>query len=466
MNYLSTFISTRGRVENASFEEVVREGLAADGGLFVPRSFPSLNAADLKALSYLSYIELAQRIMQPFVGNALSPGTLAALAQDSYAHFAHADVTPLVALDDRAFMLELFHGPTLAFKDVALQFLGRLFGHFTYEKHEALTVLGATSGDTGSAAIEGCRGIKGVRVFILYPHNRPSEVQRRQMTTVPDDNVHAIAIEGSFDDCQNLVKQAFNDSAMRAAHKLTAVNSINWARIMAQVVYYFYAGLRAGALQQPVNFVVPTGNFGNVYAGYVAKQMGLPVGKLVMATNSNDSLVRFLVSGVMQPTVASPTLSPSMDIQIASNAERYVFELFGRDGAMMETAMQALKTQGGYQLSAAQMERMRGEFMAVSVSDDDTKLMMRQMAQYKNMLVDPHTAVGLQAMHRLYDQLQGPIVSLACAHAAKFPETVEETTGRKAELPAHLADLYQRTERYTVLPNDYAALTDFIGKQQ
>lgn len=459
------YVSTRGRVTGASFEEVVREGLAADGGLFVPRAFPRFYAADLKALSYLSYIELAQRIMQPFVGNALAPGTLAALVQDSYAHFAHADVTPLVALDDRAYMLELFHGPTLAFKDVALQLLGRLFGHFTYEKHEALTVLGATSGDTGSAAIEGCRGIKGVRVFILYPHNRPSDVQRRQMTTVPDDNVHAIAIEGSFDDCQNLVKQAFNDSAMRAAHKLTAVNSINWARIMAQVVYYFYAGLRAGGLQQPVHFVVPTGNFGNVYAGYVAKQMGLPVGKLVMATNSNDSLVRFLESGVMQPAAASPTISPSMDIQIASNAERYVFELFNRDGAAMESAMQALKTQGAYQLSQSQMDRMRAEFMAVSVSDDDTKLMMRQMAQYKNMLVDPHTAVGLQAMHRLYDQLQGPIVSLACAHAAKFPETVVETTGRTAELPAPLADLYQRKERYTVMPNDYAALTDFIGKQ-
>ncbi len=459
-----SYISTRGSAADASFEDVVRQGLAPDGGLFVPLQWPRFNAAELKALSHLPYIELAQRIMQPFVGDALAAGSLAALAQDGYSRFAHPDITPLISLDERTHLLELFHGPTLAFKDVALQLLGRFFGHFTYSRREKLTVVGATSGDTGSAAIEGCRGIEGVRVFILYPHNRPSEVQRRQMTCVDAPNVHALAIEGSFDDCQNLVKQLFNDPVQRAAHHLTAVNSINWARIMAQIVYYFYAGFRAGALQQPVNFVVPTGNFGNIYAGFAAKQMGLPVGRLVIATNSNDSLVRFVNSGAMQPGAATPSLSPSMDIQIASNAERYVFELLGHDGTVMAKAMKQLKAQNGFQFSPEAMKKMREEFLAVSVSDEETLATMKHMWGHKKKLVDPHSAVGLCAVHRLYDQLKGPIVSLACAHPAKFPETVLKATGQKAELPEHLADLYRRKEKFTVLPNDYAALTAFIGK--
>lgn len=457
------YISTRGEASALDFEGVVRDGLARDGGLFVPESFPRFSRADLEALSTLSYIQLAMRVMLPFVHGSLSAGELAALAQDTYSRFAHEEVTPLVRLDDRIQLLELFHGPTLAFKDVALQFLGRLFGHFVHKRGGTLTVLGATSGDTGSAAIEGCRGIPGVRVFILYPHERPSNVQRRQMTCAKGENVHAIALKGDFDACQALVKQAFNDEAMRAHYTLTAVNSINWARILAQVVYYFYAGLKAGALEKPVNFVVPTGNFGNVYAGFVAKQMGLPIAKLVIATNHNDSLSRFIETGVMKPGRVAPSLSPSMDIQLSSNSERYAFELLGRDGGAVKSAMAALKQEGLYVLPEAARARMKEEFLATHVTDAETKTTMRDAWEKRGVLLDPHTAVGVYAAQKFTSVLDGPIVALACAHPAKFPETVKEVTAQEAPLPAHLADLYERKERFTVLDNDFAALKEFIA---
>jgi threonine synthase len=453
------YVSTRGAASPVSFEDAVRNGLAPDGGLYVPEEFPVFSATELKTLSHLSYIELARAVMQPFVTGSLSPGELAALSHDSYAHFAHEDVTPLVKLDDRLHLLELFHGPTLAFKDIALQFLGRVFGHFTAQKNQPLTIVGATSGDTGSAAIEGCRGIAGVRVFILYPHERPSDVQRRQMTCVDAPNIHTLAVKGSFDECQNLVKRLFNDPAARAHYNLTAVNSINWARIMAQVVYYFYAGLKAGALNTPVNFVVPTGNFGNIYAGYVAKQMGLPVAKLVIATNRNDSLVTFFNTGAMEPTESAPTLSPSMDIQIASNAERYVFEMLGRDG----TALNALMQQKQYQLPEAMMRNMRDEFMAAAVSDAETEDTMRAIWQKNTMLIDPHTAVGVHVAQKLRGSLDGAIISLACAHPAKFPETVLKVTGQHAPLPPALHNLYQRKENFRIIAADYTSLLESIA---
>lgn len=457
------YVSTRGRAPELDFEGVVRQGLAADGGLYVPAHWPRFSADALKAMRFLSYTELAVRVMQPFVEGSLAAGVLAALAQDTYARFAHPDVTPLVRVDDQLSLLELFHGPTLAFKDVALQFLGRLFGHFVHQRGGALTVVGATSGDTGSAAIEGCRGIPGVRVFILYPHERPSEVQRRQMTCVDAPNVHALAVRGSFDDCQALVKAVFNDAGLRARHTLTAVNSINWARILAQVVYYFYAGLKAGALEKPVNFVVPTGNFGNIFAGYVAKACGLPVGKLVIATNRNDSLTQFLHTGVMRGGEVQPSLSPSMDIQIASNAERYVFELMGRDGAALALAMQGLKDEGGLHVSAEAFYRMKEEFMAMRVDDAATEATMREVWKKHGLLLDPHTAVGMHVAQALRSQLDGPVVSLACAHPAKFPETVKRACGVEAPLPAHLADLYRRKEHFTVMENDFSALSTFIN---
>lgn len=455
------YISTRGGGDPLSFEEVVRRGLAADGGLFVPETFPVFSRTELQSLTTLSYIELAVRVMLPFVAGSLSAGQLAALVQDTYSRFAHPEVTPLLKLNDKVSLLELFHGPTLAFKDVALQFLGRLFGHFVHESGGALTVLGATSGDTGSAAIEGCRGIPGVRVFILYPHQRPSEVQRRQMTCVNAPNVYALAVQGSFDDCQALVKQAFNDTAMRQRYTLTAVNSINWARILAQVVYYFYAGLRAQALQQPVNFVVPTGNFGNIYAGYVAKRMGLPIHKLVAATNCNDSLAGFINTGHMQAGVVQPSLSPSMDIQLSSNSERYVFELLGRDACAMNAAMAALRTQGSYRVP--DVKAIQDLFKAMPVSDTQTKTTMQEVWQRYNILLDPHTAVGMHVAQHM--PLDGPVIALACAHPAKFPETVLAATGQQAPLPLHLADLYQRREAFTIMANDYAALQHFIESQ-
>ncbi len=446
------------------FGGAVRQGLAADGGLLVPETFPAFSASDLDKMRYLSYPELAVRIMRAFTGNSLRDGELAGLVQDAYSRFSHPDITPLTKVNDRLSLLELFHGPTLAFKDVALQFLGRVFGHFADVDGARLTVVGATSGDTGSAAIEGCRGIAGVRVFILYPAKGPSDVQRRQMTTVASPNVHALAVDGSFDDCQALVKQLFNDPAARARMQLTAVNSINWARILAQVVYYFYAGLKAGALQQPVNFVVPTGNFGNVYAGYVAKRLGLPIAKLVIATNSNASVAQFINDGVMQPGLVTPTISPSMDIQIASNAERYVYEVLDRDGEAVAAAMQQLKT-GAYHLPENARARIANDFMAMSVTDAETESAMRSLWDEKRMLIDPHTGVGVYAARQLASKLEGPIVALACAHPAKFPETVQRVTGQQAGLPPELADLYQRPERITSLANNYAALLDVLEQK-
>lgn len=456
------YISTRGGDAVPDFESVVARGLASDGGLFVPETWPQFSVDDMRKLSTLSYIQLAQRVMQPFIGDSLSAGELAALVQDTYAGFDHPDVVPLTKVDDKLYLLELFHGTTLAFKDVALQFLGRVFGHFTYKHGGQMTVIGATSGDTGSAAIEGCRGIPGVKVIILYPHNRPSEVQRRQMTCVNAPNVFAVAVEGSFDDCQALVKQAFNNQELRKKHTLTAVNSINWARILAQVVYYFYAGLKAGALEKPVNFVVPTGNFGNVFAGHVAKKMGLPIHRLVIATNKNDSMTKFIESGLMTTGVVSPSLSPSMDIQIASNAERYLYELLNSDGKETKAAMQQIAAGKDVQLSPAAHAALKNEFMASSVNDEETKATIKAIWEKHNILLDPHTAVGVTVANRFRDQLPGQIISLACAHPAKFPETVREVTGQNPPLPAHLADLYERPERFTVMPNDYAAFVNFI----
>ena len=442
------YISTRGEDSVPDFESVVARGLASDGGLFVPETWPVFSRDDMQKLGTLSYIQLAQRVMQSFIGECLSAGELAALAQDTYAGFAHPEVTPLVRVDEQLSLLELFHGTTLAFKDIALQFLGRVFGHFVYKRGGSLTVIGATSGDTGSAAIEGCRGIPGIKVIILYPHNRPSEVQRRQMTCVDAPNVFAVAVEGSFDDCQAMVKRAFNNQELRKKHTLTAINSINWARILAQIVYYFYAGLKAGALQQPVSFVVPTGNFGNVFAGHVAKKMGLPIHRLVIATNKNDSMSKFIETGTMTAGVVSPSISPSMDIQIASNATK--------------AEMAQIASRQNVQLSPEAHAVLKNKFMAASVSDEETKATIKSMWESKRILLDPHSAVGVTVANRLRKELPGQIISLACAHPAKFPEIVREVTGQNPPLPAHLSDLYQRPEHFTVMPNDYDAFVNFI----
>ncbi|MBI3418655.1 MAG: threonine synthase [Proteobacteria bacterium] len=417
---------------------------------------------ELRAMQTLSYSELAVRVMKDFVAPDLSPGELAALVQESYAGFSSPEVTPLRKLDEGLFLLELFHGPTLAFKDIALQFLGRVFGHFAHKRGSALTVLGATSGDTGSAAIAGCRRVKGIRVFILYPHKRPSELQRRQMTCIDAPNVHVLAVQGTFDDCQALVKRAFQDPELKKKCELTAVNSINWARIIAQSVYYFYAGLRAGALEKPVNFVVPSGNFGNIYAGYVAKRLGLPVNKLVAATNRNDSLAKFIQTGLLQPGPVVPSLSPSMDIQIASNLERYLFELLGHDGEALKAALQEGSKVKGYKLPAEALQKMQGDFLAERADDRTTKDTMRDMWTILNVLADPHTAVGLYAATKLYGSLPGSVISLACADPAKFPDTVKAATRQTSPVPPSLVNLEKKRERFTILPNSDQALRGFI----
>lgn len=458
------YVSTRGAAEEKDFKGVVETGLASDGGLYVPAHFPVFSVDEWRGFAALSYRELAHKIMTPFVGDCLSPDELRGLIAASYVSFLHPEITPLRPLQQNIQLLELFHGPTLAFKDIALQFLGRLLGHFAARRgSDKLLVLGATSGDTGSAAIEGCRDLPNVDVFILYPHQRPSDVQRLQMTTVDAVNVHVLAIKGTFDDCQTLVKQAFNDPVMRARYPLTAVNSINWARILAQTVYYCYAALRADTLDAPVHFVVPTGNFGNAFAGYVAKRMGLPIGQLVIATNRNDSLARFVATGEMRAGSVQPSLSPSMDIQMASNAERFLFELLGRDGNAVASAMQLVNGNKTYALPDAARETLQRTFRAFTVSDAETTEAMRTAWKEHHQLIDPHTAVGVHAAKELRKELPDDVsISLACAHPAKFPETMLAATGQKPVLPAALSDLYQRREHFTVLPAAYAALTDYI----
>jgi threonine synthase len=462
--------STRGRAPRLDFKGVTLAGLAADGGLYLPERWPQLSAETLERLATADYLETAFAVIRPYVEASLDDDALKALLQASYADFGHAAVTPLVQLDHRHWLLELFHGPTLAFKDVALQLLGNLFGHFlgTGESLTAgggaanLTIVGATSGDTGSAAIEAVAGRPGIRIFMLHPEGRVSDVQRRQMTTVSAPNVHNIAVAGSFDDCQALVKALFNDQAFRAEQTLSAVNSINWARLLAQIVYYVHAATRLGAPHRRVSFSVPTGNFGDVFAGYAARQMGLPVGKLVVATNVNDILARALARGDYSVGKVSPTATPSMDIQVSSNFERLLFDLHGRDGAALAAAMQGFEASGKLSLTEAQRAEAAALFLAERV---DEPRMMQALAwahAEAGQLLDPHTAIGLAAARARAAELEGPIVTLATAHPAKFPDAVERATGQRPPLPRRVAHLFDREERYERLPADAAALKAHI----
>lgn len=425
------YVSTRGRAPALNFKDVTLTGLAEDGGLYVPESFPQLP----QGLNPLHYGQFAADIMQAFVQNEVP--NFKDLVQSSYQNFQPV----LKQLDDDFYVLELFHGPTLAFKDFALQFLGRLFGALTNDK---LRVVGATSGDTGSAAMEGCKHAKNADIFILYPHERPSEVQRRQMTTVNAPNVHALAVKGSFDDCQHMVKTVLNDPAMRAKHRLVAVNSINWARILAQVAYYAWAC--AQFKNQHVHFVVPTGNFGNVYAGYVAKRMGATIAGLHIATNANDALHRIFTTGKMQAGNVYPTLSPSMDIQIPSNFERYLFECAGRDGAAVQNIMRSYAERGEVALPG-----LGSLFTTSRHNDAQTLNTMEAVYKKYGYVLDPHTAVAVDAALELRGKQQGPVVALGCAHPAKFPDAVKKATGITPELPVFLSDLYERSERFEVM---------------
>lgn len=455
------YISTRGQASALSFRDAVLTGLAPDGGLYLPDSIPQIADSEWHELKKLSYAELAYSIISRFITDqSIDAATLRQIINDSYASFRHADVAPVKKLQGDMVLLELFHGPTLAFKDFALQFLGRLLGYYFSKNGKHAIVLGATSGDTGSAAIAGFAGRPNMDIFILHPAGRVSDVQRRQMTTVADSNVHNIAIKGTFDDCQDIVKAIFSDTEFRKSHTLVAVNSINWARILAQVVYYIYAALKLGAPQKAVNFCVPTGNFGDIYAGYVARQMGLPMGKLIIATNKNDILRRTLETGTYGMSGVSPTLSPSMDIQISSNFERLLFNLHSRDSKLINEKMTAFRNSKKLELSAVAWAAFKNDFAAGSADDDETLATIKQVYETTGELLDPHTAVGYAVAQKC--KQPGTMVVLATAHPAKFPDAVKKATGEHPVLPEHLGDLLKRKESYDTLANDGNRVKQFI----
>jgi threonine synthase len=467
MSYISTRHGSQGSPAPLGFEDVMLAGLARDGGLYLPAEWPEFSKADIAALKGKPYREVAYRVMQPFVGNTFDEMTFRRLIAEAYTSFDVADVAPLKPLDDNLHLLELFHGPTLAFKDVALQLLGLMLDHTLSQRHAHATIVGATSGDTGSAAIEAVRDRRTIDIFMLHPRGRVSEVQRRQMTAVLAPNVHNIAVQGTFDDCQDLAKACFNDLAFRDRHALTAVNSINFARVMAQIVYYFWAALKLGAPDTPVAFTVPSGNFGNVYAGYAAKQMGLPISHFVVATNTNDILARFFDTGAMTTSEVVPTYSPSMDIQISSNFERLLFDLYGRDGKALADAMTAFRSTGTLKVGGnAQGSNILGGvrelFDAGRLDDEGTLAAIADCRKRYGETLDPHTAVGYAVAQQHRRDPKVPMVVLATAHPAKFPDAVQKATGERPALPPRLADLFQRTERVDGLPNDVEALKELI----
>ena len=458
------YVSTRGSAPALDFEGVTLAGLASDGGLYIPAEWPRFSEAEIAALAGLPYAQLAARVMQPFVGDSLTPEKLLELCETAYGRFAHKAVTPLVQLDEQNWLLELFHGPTLAFKDVALQLLGLLFEEFLSRSDARLTIVGATSGDTGSAAIDAVAGRDRVDVFMLHPNGRVSDVQRRQMTTVLSPNVYNIAIDGSFDDAQAMVKRMFGDRAMTDRFRISAVNSINWARLMAQVVYYFAVGVQLGAPHRKIAFSVPTGNFGDVFAGYVAAQMGLPVEKLIVATNVNDILHRALSSGDYSTGTVTPTAAPSMDIQVSSNFERLLFDVGGRDGAALAEQMRGFEATKAMQLTNQQREGAAALFTSARADPDQMTQAIRWAYEECGEVIDPHTAIGLHAARNAGIDPAVPVVTLATAHPAKFRDAVERATGTRPTLPTRIGDLFEREERYAELPGDYDAIAAYVAE--
>jgi threonine synthase len=458
------YISTRGSAPALDFEGATLAGLASDGGLYVPRHWPRFTSDEIAAMAGLPYAELAVRVMLPFVGTSLTEQRLRELTAEAYGTFAHRAVAPLKQFDQQNWLLELFHGPTLAFKDVALQLLGRLFEEFLSRSDDRLTIVGATSGDTGSAAIDAVAGRDKIDIFMLHPKGRVSDVQRRQMTTVLAPNIHNIAIDGSFDDAQAMVKRMFNDAAMTSRFHIGAVNSINWARLMAQVVYYFAAALQLGAPHRKVAFAVPTGNFGDVFAGYVAAQMGLPVERLIVATNVNDILHRALSQGDYSQGTVTATAAPSMDIQVSSNFERLLFDLAGRDGAAMAEQMRGFEATKAMRLTNAQQQGAAALFSSARADADETAQAMDWAYRRCGEIIDPHTAIGLHAARTAGIDPAIPVVTLATAHPAKFGEAVERATGIRPSLPRRVGDLFDREERYAHLPGDYAAIAAYVAE--
>jgi threonine synthase len=456
------YVSTRGEAPPLGFVDVTLAGLARDGGLYVPESWPRLDASTIQGFAGRPYAEVAVEVMRPFVGDAIADDDLACMAREAYGSFRHPAVAPLTQYGVNDFMLELFHGPTLAFKDVAMQFLGRLMDHALTARGERTTIVVATSGDTGGAAVEAFRGRSRADLFVLFPTGRVSDVQRRMMTTAKDDNVHAIAIEGTFDDCQALVKGLFNHHAFRDQVALSGVNSINWTRIVAQAVYYFTAAVALGAPHRKTAFTVPTGNFGDVYAGYVAMRMGLPVERLVIATNVNDILARTLATGVYEPRGVVPTSSPSMDIQVASNFERILFDAGGRDAEVVRAMMGSLAQSRQFSMKSGQLSALRGTFSAHRADEAETASAIRTALRESGHFIDPHTAVGVAVAAKQPRDASVPMVVLATAHAAKFPDAVEAACGLRPPLPDWLGDLCDRPEKFVTLPVDQTAVERHI----
>ena len=458
-----SYVSTRGAAPELDFADVLLAGLAIDGGLYVPSRWPSLTVGDLERFGSMSYAQIAAEVMWPFVEGSIDAAAFASIVTDAYATFATDDVVPLVDLGDDIWLAELFHGPTLAFKDVALQLVGRLFDHELTRRGERVTVVGATSGDTGSAAIEALRDRPTAEVFILHPAGRVSDVQRRQMTTVSAPNVHNIAVQGTFDDCQDMVKALFADDRFRISRNLSAVNSINWARVMAQIVYYVTSAVRlGGGSGRPVAFSVPTGNFGNVFAGYGAQRMGTPISQFVVASNRNDILTQFLTSGTMTIGDVHPTLSPSMDIQVSSNLERLLFEIHERDGAAIADLMDRFRAEGTVSVDAERLALLADHWSAARIDDVRTSDTIAELHDRIGMSIDPHTAVGLAAARQARADHSVPMVVLSTAHPAKFPDAVEAATGVRPPLPAHLADLFGREERFETCANDLDVVRGLI----
>ena len=456
------YVSTRGEAPPLGFMDVTLAGLARDGGLYVPESWPALTPSTIAGFAGRPYAEVAVEVIRPYVGDAMSEADLSRLAREAYGTFRHPAVVPLSQVGANTFLLELFHGPTLAFKDVAMQLLARLMDHALAARGERTTVVVATSGDTGGAAVEAFRGRERTDLFVLFPKGRVSDVQRLMMTTAPDANVHAIAVEGTFDDCQALVKGLFNHHGFRDRVRLSGVNSINWARIVAQVVYYFTAAATLGAPHRKVAFTVPTGNFGDIFAGYVAERMGLPVDRLVIATNVNDILARTLATGTYELREVTATTSPSMDIQVSSNFERLLFEACRRDVAQVRGAMASLAQSRRFSISSEALSAIRGHFSAGRAEEDETAATIRTTLRETSHLVDPHTAVGLAVAEKEVGKTTTPMIVLGTAHPAKFPEAVEAACGVRPALPDWLSDLPGRKERVATIPVDQAAIEKFI----
>ncbi|MEE2945081.1 MAG: threonine synthase [Pseudomonadota bacterium] len=453
------YISTRGNAPELSFAEAMLTGLARDGGLYVPKSIPTLSQDEIAAMAGLPYEEIAFRVMKPFIGDCFTDEEFQGIIARAYEGFRHTARAPLVQMGPNHYLLELFHGPTLAFKDFAMQLIGQLFQFELERRKERVTIVGATSGDTGSAAIEAFRGLNNVDVFILFPDGRVSDIQRKQMTTPADKNVHALALEGDFDDCQARLKDMFNDFEFRDGVKLAGVNSINWARVLAQVVYYFSSALSLGAPNRKVSFTVPTGNFGDIFAGFIAKQMGLPIEKLVIATNQNDILHRTMETGACTKAGVTPSISPSMDIQVSSNFERALFFAYDKDGDAVTKLMEEFN-EGSFTISQGAMEWLRDQFASGRASEEETKKTIRNKFAETGEVLCPHSAIGVKVANEQLSEV--PMITLATAHPAKFPDAVEDAMGARPALPPHMGDMMEREERVCQVPNQLALLETLI----